>query len=86
MEKETQNLLSPRQKAEMALNWALRHITNPCGQTSEEIEYMRKVHIEAVNCALKETGVKETLSETEKEMLKILGVDFEPKTEPTSKP
>lgn len=40
----------------------------------------------ALNCALKEPGVKETLSETEKEMLKILGVDIEPKTEPAPKP
>lgn len=40
----------------------------------------------ALNCALKEPGVKETLSETEKEMFKILGVDIEPKTEPTPKP
>lgn len=86
MEEETKNPLSPRQKAEMALNWALKHITNPCGQTSEEKEYMKKVHIKAVSCALKEAGVKETLSETEKEMLKILEVDIGPKTEPTPKP
>jgi len=83
MEEETN---TPREKAEMAVDWALKHITNPCGQTPKEKEHMKEVHIETVNCALKEPGVKETLSETEKEMLNILGVDIEPKTEPTPKP
>jgi len=67
---------------EMAVEWTLKHITNPCGQTPEEKDYMKKVHIEAVNCALKEIGVKETLSKTEKEMLKILGISTEPKITP----
>ena len=85
MEEEI-NSLSPRQTAKMALNWALKHITNPCGRTPEEKQHMKEVHIGAVNCALKEPGVVETLSEAEKQMLNILGVNLPPKTEPTPKP
>ena len=69
--------MSPREKAELAMSWATTHVAHPCGGTPEEKEYMKGVHIRAVREALKEPGVRDTLAETEKEILKIFGVDEE---------
>lgn len=63
---------SPREKAELILEWARTHIPNPCGRTDEEKEFMRKRHRSAVGDALREPGVKETLIPEEIEELQGL--------------
>ena len=72
-----ERIMTPRKKADLALKWATTHVVNPCGNTPEKKEYMRGVHIMVVRDALKEPGVRETLTGIEKEILKFLGVDKE---------
>lgn len=72
-----ERIMTPREKAVLALKWATTHVTSPCGNTPEEKEYMKGVHIMMVRDTLKEPGVRETLTGIEKEILKFLGVDKE---------
>lgn len=74
---EREQIQTPREKAELSIDWAITHILNPCGDTEQEKEFMKQAHIIAVSCALREPGVKETLKENEKIYLKTLGVTID---------
>lgn len=69
MEREERN---PRKQAELILNWARRHIVNPCGDTPEERAFMKKIHKDVVSGALEESGIRETL--TPKEQSELQGL------------
>lgn len=71
--------ISLREKAELAMDWAATHVAYPCGDTPEQKEYMREIHITAVRSALSEPGVRGTLSEVEEILLQFLGVDEDKK-------
>lgn len=63
---------SPREQAELILNWARTHILSPCGNTPRERAFMRKTHREVIKGALEEPGVGETLTPEEQEELEGL--------------
>lgn len=65
---------TPREKASLALDWAVTHVFNPSGISDVEKYHSNELHRKAVEDALKEPGVWETLAEDEKGKLEFMGI------------
>jgi len=59
--------LSPRERAGLALDWARKHILNPCGETPAEKAFMRRLHQGVIKKVFEDPGVRDALTPEEQD-------------------